>query len=50
MSTYTIAEYIAALRYFGYKKSRAEIIAYRCQAEGTLYGLNHLVREYKSHI
>lgn len=49
MSSYSKDTYIAALRYFGYKASRAEII-YKGKAEkGILWELDHLVRQYNFH-
>lgn len=43
---YSFAEYVAALRWFGWKQAKAEQIA---QDQTLVGGYDHLVREYKRH-
>lgn len=39
--------YVAALHWFGYTTERAEIIYNERKEAGTLYGINHIVKEYQ---
>lgn len=47
---YTCQEYVDALHYFGYKRSRAEIIVENRKNTETLSRLDYLVREYLKHM
>ena len=46
---YTKEEYIAALRYFGFTEKRAEQNYKARKENGTLKGINDLVRNYMDH-
>lgn len=44
---YTDEEYIAALRYFGFKEEKAKENVRKRKSNGTLCGINDLVRNYR---
>lgn len=46
---YTKGDYIIAMNWFGWKKSRAEIIYNKHMESGTVWMLNHLIYEYNRH-